>query len=387
MRSARILGGMIATLAFVSSASAQTVLYTATVNVPQAEVRCGPSDKPEMYPTNNLKQGDRVQVVKEADGGWLAIVPPHGSFSWINTRCLEEVGKATWMVRMPDGEKVPVLYGTSLRSEKPTVRSAELVKGSQVVALESPRTTDDGKWLPIEPPSTEVRYIRAAEVARVPAPAIAGGPPPSSGDTPSFTAKAVDSSSSTTERPPTVSALKPPTTEGNGNSRWLEAQQAEQAGNIDQAIRLYDELGKSMANTDHDLAMQCFNKAYWLRQRNGRTVVAAYQAGNTAQSRIYPVPAATVNHSVTCYVPQPACPQDQHTLRGRLRLAGRSLDYKRTYAIDDSQGGYLLAYVTAQPGVNLDGFCGHNVEVSGSGCYRADVRANYLTACRVSPLP
>jgi hypothetical protein len=377
-------------LALVCDASAQTVLYNATVNVPEAEVRCGPSDKPELYATNRLRQGDTVQVVREEAGGWLAIIPPRGAFSWINTRCLEQIDARTWMVRVPDGDRVPVLYGTSLRSEKPTVKSADLSRGAQVVGLELARVTEDGKWLPIEPPSTEVRYIRVSDVGRVPAQSAPGGPPASTADAAKLAVRSAEPGSAPpVERTAPVSTLKPPVTESGGNPAWLDAQRAEQAGNLDQAIRLYTELGQRVANTDHDLAMQCYNKAYWLRQRNGGTVVTGYQGGNTAYSRIYPVPAGSVNHSVTCYVPQSSCtpcPYEQHTMSGRLRLAGRSLDYKRTYALENSQG-QLLSYVTAQPGINLETYLNHNVEVCGPGCYRADARANYLTACRVSPLP
>jgi hypothetical protein len=382
-----MLGGMVALLALVCNASAQTVPYNATVMVTEAEVRCGASDKPEMYATNRLAKGETVQVVKELDGGWLAIKPPRGAFSWINARNLDKIAPATWMVHTTDDARVPVLYGTSLRSEKPTVESAKLANGAQVVALEAPRSTEDGNWLPIEPPSTEVRYIRASEVAHVPAPA--GGSPPSNNSDAKFAVRPAESANCPpAEHAAPVSALKPPETENGGNPGWLAAQEAEKAGNLDLAIRLYDELGQRTANTDHDLAMQCHNKAYWLRQRSRGAVVAGYGGGTTAQNRIYPVPAAPVNHSVTCYVRQPACPPcpyEQHTTSGRLRLAGRSLDYKRTYALENN--GLLMTYVTAQPGIDLESYKDRNVEVSGPGYYRGDVRANYLMASRVIPLP
>src|SRR5262245_4278467 len=66
------------------------VLYTASVVPLEAEVRCGPGNSPRLYPTNRLKKGDRVEVVRELQDGWLAIKPPPGSFSWINMRFLQD---------------------------------------------------------------------------------------------------------------------------------------------------------------------------------------------------------------------------------------------------------------------------------------------------------
>ncbi len=61
--------------------------YETTITVPEVEVRAGPS--PQFYATMKLRQGERVQVVEQRDGGWLAVEPPPGSFNWINERFIE----------------------------------------------------------------------------------------------------------------------------------------------------------------------------------------------------------------------------------------------------------------------------------------------------------
>jgi hypothetical protein len=107
----------------------------------------------------------------------------------------------------------------------------------------------------------------------------------------------------------------------------------------------------------------------------------------TSGSRLYPVPAGTVSYSGACYVPQTSC-QPYHDLpvrQGYLRKAGRSLDFKPTYALETSQR-QILAYVTAQPGVNLEQYENKNVEVAGQMCWRGDVRANFMAVSRVTPL-
>src|SRR4051812_25054126 len=75
----------------------KVVLYTATVRDAQADVRSGPSDDPKMYPPNRLRQGDVVEVVGEREDGWLEVLPPKDSFSWINTRFLQKLTDTTWM--------------------------------------------------------------------------------------------------------------------------------------------------------------------------------------------------------------------------------------------------------------------------------------------------
>jgi hypothetical protein len=110
-----------------------------------------------------------------------------------------------------------------------------------------------------------------------------------------------------------------------------------------------------------------------------------YPAGTT--SRLSPVPAGTTAYSGTCYPQQYSCQPCPDVLvrQGYLRLAGVMVDYKRTYVLENSQN-YPLAYVTAQPGVNLEDYKGKYVELAGTMYWRGDVRANYMNVSRVTPL-
>ena len=65
--------------------------YDATITAAEVDVRSGPGADVKYYATSKLRQGEKVQVLREEDGGWLAIKPPPGSFSWINTRYIELV--------------------------------------------------------------------------------------------------------------------------------------------------------------------------------------------------------------------------------------------------------------------------------------------------------
>src|SRR5688572_23626318 len=129
MRRTAWLGAALA--AFLSGpavgAEEHQVLYSATVVVSEAEVRSGAGTSSQLYPTNRLRKGDRVDVVKELDGGWLAIKPPAGSFSWINSKFVQRIGNTmTYLVVAHPDTRVPLLLGSSLKTDKPSVEGAKV---------------------------------------------------------------------------------------------------------------------------------------------------------------------------------------------------------------------------------------------------------------------
>src|SRR5262245_45528539 len=185
MKPAQLLASLALVLTGAVLSHAQTQTYPVAVKDAEADVRSGPSTDPKMYVTNRLRRGDVVQVVKARDDGWLEIKPPAGSFSWINTRFVDRISQQTptFLVVTHDDYPVPVRIGSSVVDEKPTVEGVRLVRGTQVVGIGNPLTSqDEGSWLPIDPPPQEVRYIRAEAVqpVKVTEPPVAG-PPPATG--------------------------------------------------------------------------------------------------------------------------------------------------------------------------------------------------------------
>lgn len=375
MRPTRMFGASTLLLVIAATVSGQT--NTAVVKQPDAEVRSGPSTAPLHYMTNRLRPGDAVEIVREEPEGWLAIKPPPSSFSWINKRFLRQLGKNVWTVESE--AQVEVLYGSALRNEKPIAISARVQRGTQVESIGLPMTTaDDGIWLPIKPPPTEVRYIRAAEVTRnsamtANAPPSPTGAPSTSAAPPNWNRDAVP-----LVPPPAVERLEA-VPQAPVNPRWAQAERTEKAGQTREAIELYYQLGRDVANTNHELSMRCYNQAAALQRRGD---------GYAVETRLRPVATGSVtsglagNPSQACCAP---CGQNEYLFRGRLREAYQSLDHKRTFALENAQG-QIVAYVTPA-GANLDAYLNHVVEVSGAACYRGEVRCNYVRAARVTPLP
>ncbi|HXG11106.1 MAG TPA: hypothetical protein VNK04_15205, partial [Gemmataceae bacterium] len=171
---------------------------------------------------------------------------------------------------------------------------------------------------------------------------------------------------------------------------WQQAQQAEQQGNRAEAIRLYEELGRSVANTDYNLATKAYNQAGYLR-----SLGQAAAAPGAAPARVHPIPPANDRLQPVPSVLQasaaPSCVPCQTTSSslgglyrshpGRLRPSSRSLEGP-TYALEDSQG-CLLMYVTPQPGLNLEPYLYHIVEIVGPLYYRGDLRTYHMRAVQV----
>ena len=352
------------------------------VIVPQAEVWCGPSTSHGLYPTNLLRQGDRVQVERELESGWLVIRPPAGSFSWINSRFVQHISPnhANYVVTY-EGHDVPVLIGSSLKADRPTKIGVKLPRGAQVRVI-NPRgaiTDEEGTWLPIEPPEGEVRYLRKEAVAK----------PGSGGQR--------NRSSKTPVQAPDADTL------------WREAQKADNAGRLADAVRLYRLAGDANLSVNPERADEAYRRAHWIEQANSSTnapggsyyypdgpsspsapregvfMLPINQAGRNVIQPIAGVAPGTVNGQLVTTQPASPLRQDLHYTKGRLQFASDRGGYRRYHLLDDK--GHPLLSVRAGPGVDLSSFEGKNVELVGQLAYIRELRNFLLTATSVREAP
>jgi hypothetical protein len=357
-------------------ARGQNFPYEATIVKPEVEVRSLHSVHENAYPTSRLRQGAVVTVVGEKEGGWLAIKPPQGSFSWISSKNIKsEQGQHT--VVQEDG--VEVRIGSSLVGKKPNVRQVKLNRGDRVVVLrEPPQIDEDGTtWVMIQPPANEVRYIPK---------------------------DAVRATATATAEPPNGTAGAPaapmPSNAATSDPLWAEAERAEREGRLLDAEKNYTQLLKQ--TTDNDLKILCHNRIHMIHQAN-RRAATGYQPAPAAHNRFAPSTAgrplppaqspARATSQYTYVQETPALtggpagasattPQTRGPgllVRSHVPVAGQ-----QGYLLDMGRGQTIL-YVIAQPGVNLEPFVGRHVTVSGAIEYHTGYRQNVMRAVQITP--
>ncbi len=384
MTARSILSGVAYCIFAATASHAQSFPFEASVIVPEVEVRALQSMHENSYPTSKLRQGSLVTVVGEKEGGWYAIKPPAGSFSWIASKDIK-AEQEPYAVVLEDG--VETRLGSSIVAKKPNVRQQRLNRGEKVVLFkDKPQTDDDGTtWVMIQPPANEVRYIPRDSVRPM---------------------------QRSTAEPPTGNApLSPPpsSVEPNvnltGDALWTEAEKAERDGRLLDAEKSYAQLAKQTNN--NDLRILCHNRIHMIHQANRRAAVG-YQPANGA-NRLAPMTASRplagnaspggaasqytyvretsplpAGQAPATYLQTPNGSTAAPQTRGPGLLARSSVPVggQQGYLLDMGKGQPVL-YVIPQPGVNLEQHIGRQVSVTGPIDYHNGYRQHVLRASQV----
>lgn len=134
-------------------AAANEFPYKATIQKSDAEVRSGPGRN--FYATDKLQIGYEVEVYRHDPGGWAAIRPPDGSFSWLRSRYLT-LGENN--LAKVNSEDVVARIGSSLTSQRDVIQ-VHLEEG-ELVELVDGDEDQHGSWRKIAPPSGEFRWVK-----------------------------------------------------------------------------------------------------------------------------------------------------------------------------------------------------------------------------------
>lgn len=130
--------------------------YQAIIEANDVDVRSGPGRK--YYPTNKLKQGDRVIVHRHDPGGQYMIAPPAGSFSWIPVEAVKQLSDRVGVLTQPN---VSVRIGSTITDEH-DIEQVRLSTGDQVEILGTAQiTTNRGpvSMYKIKSPAGEWRWV------------------------------------------------------------------------------------------------------------------------------------------------------------------------------------------------------------------------------------
>jgi hypothetical protein len=148
----------------------ETFPYRVTVAKDGIEVRSGPGRG--FYVTDRLPAESSVQVYRHAEGGWLGIRPPQGSFSWVRREQLQDTGQPT-VARVLDDD-VACRVGSSVVDVLEHVGQVHLERDELVrllppgeISTASARQLEQQGWCRIAPPAGEFRWIHADDLPSV----------------------------------------------------------------------------------------------------------------------------------------------------------------------------------------------------------------------------
>lgn len=145
------------------AADSEAFPYTAYISSDDVQARSGPGKN--YYATSKLERGAAVEVYRHDPGGWYAIRPPEGSFSWVSAKLLEIKGDGVGVVK---AERVAARVGTEM-SEIRDVIQVQLDEGEEVRILEARKFGTGAAaqtWYKITPPAGEFRWVFGKYVSR-----------------------------------------------------------------------------------------------------------------------------------------------------------------------------------------------------------------------------
>lgn len=397
-------------LAASRSSGEQIFPYKAYVTADDVYVRSGPGQS--YYPTDKLKAGQEVEVYRHDPGGWYAIRPPKGSFSWVSSRFLQPGIDSLAVV---SADRVAARVGSRFSDIRDVIQ-VYLQKAEVVDVLEKTESQTDREartWYKIAPPSGEFRWVFGKYVdPNYPRDGLR-----KAGDTPVRVGQA-DAEPAETARPRTVIPTARQVAEEPPPAHLREAADAPRQIYEPVAPRQMspEQFQAQLEELDLELSVMVVEEpTVWtfdeMQYRAGRLLAQAETALERGRARVLINKMDRFEDIKRRFDAISAMREQTERLSRRLaglsprdRRGGRGLDSESRfdgegelirvvspkldaprYALVDPLGE-VRCYVSPAPGVNLRHYLGRRVGVNGTRGYMPEQRAQHVMARHVSLL-
>jgi hypothetical protein len=366
----------------------QAFPYKAYIVADDTYVRSGPGEN--YYPTNKLNAGTQIEVYRHDPGGWYAIRPPEGSFSWIGKRHLRPTRDGLAEVV---GEQVAVRVGTQLTDRRDAVQ-IRVQRGEIVELLDRPKSGGSDRsgdvWCKVSPPAGEFRWVYGGDVDdRRPRKDKDSGQSP----------KDAAASATAAAKPTEWAAAKPPEAPPSSTRPRPSDDFQKQFDDINTefSIMLAEEPRTWNCRDLGRRAQTLLDQAQTAVERGqARMLVNRIAQSEDVQRRsqtLNTAPAALDRHvqmaSTAGSVRGARARGDSGDGRfdgvGRLARVQQSKVGAPRYALVDDQGNVMI-YVSPAPGVAMQPYVGHEVGINGVRGFIAEQNADHLTAKHVTAL-
>ncbi len=388
----------------------QSFPYKAYITADDVYVRSGPGQS--YYPTDKLKAGQPVDVYRHDPGGWYAVRPPKGSFTWVSGRYLKWDGNGPEVpgIATVNGEGVVARVGSAF-SDIRDVISVRLNDLEPVEVLEARRSGDGPNarvWYKIAPPSGEFRWVFGKYVD--PDYPHEGIRKVTTGRNPIIVSGRRDADmADPAEAPPRPMGVRPADDEtwGTGDNQgpmtarrtFSPEEYREELERIDTALSFmvveeptvwkFDGLNRRAESllAQAETALERGRAKVLVRKiadfegigtRYAELNVVRRRAERTRQLLAERNPSEQANRRA-------ADADDRFDGIGELtRVESAKADAPR-YALLDDQGK-IRCYVSAAPGVRLQAYVGRRIGVNGTRGYMLEQRTTHVMARHISPL-
>jgi SH3-like domain-containing protein len=384
----------------------QAFPYKTVVASDDVYVRSGPGQN--YYPTDKLKKGQEVEVYRHDPGGWCAIRPVEGSFTWVAGRYLKPTEEHMAVVTQ---NGVSARVGSRFSDLRDVVQ-VRLQKGEQVEILEGPpRGAGENGWYKIAPPSGEFRWVSAKYLdANYPREGVRKQPPAGRYDRDGNEAAAnVPSGSSAPEIPAAALA---------GSDADHAAGESHRRRVVRPRPLSPEEFQAELDRLDMELSTMVIQDSQsWsldgLRDRTNQLLDQAQTAVERGRARLLANKIARfddikqrqdavlamhddtdrANRALARLRPQESsrAKPARSDVDGRFDGVGQLTQVVSPkmgaprYALVDDKGD-VRCYVTPAPGVNVQNYLGREVGIVGNRGYMPEQRASHIMARHITPL-
>ncbi|MEX0715202.1 MAG: SH3 domain-containing protein [Planctomycetaceae bacterium] len=423
----RLFPWITACLLVASAAHAADFPYRAAIDGNEVYVRSGPGMS--YYPTSRLNTGDEVTVHRHDPGGWYMIAPPPGSFSWIRAEYVRQTAANTGELT---ANNVVVRVGSEFGTERP-VFQRRLNIGDTVEIIGEETLPGDGatvRMYKIKPPAGEWRWIKGQYA--VPADGTEGGRPPGGGRL-----EVVDSGTRPAPRPGRPeddldtsrgvfresNATPTANSSGAGLVQTLPGtdrlqEDRDRLNAIDHAFRDMVERDVSEWDLDSlekeyrhfretaahpalriqvDLRLEAVERYRAQRQAYDDFVRLTRETDRVDQELLSMRPATGTESDATqpplSRSPAEPAPSGRHEVRSRPGFDGAGIVQRvagsppgRPSHVLLAPDGRLLAYLQAEPGIDLDRHVGREMGLHGERGFRAELGTDLLRVRALAPV-
>ncbi len=368
--------------------SAEQFPYTAYAISDDVYVRSGPGKN--YYPTEKLAKGDAVEIYRHDPGGWYAIRPPEGSFSWVPAEALKikDNGLAT-VVK----DRTSCFVGTSFSSAR-DVHQVRLDKGEEVEVLDTKQIGEGENtqtWCQISPPAGEFRWVFGKYVERE-LPSGVSSPRTAPRDVHKKPVDAADADRARFREEHGAAWSKRKTDAGNESTVATSATPA-------------DPFQAELQSLDLALAkMASDDPSSWeftaLRRRGEVALERSQTALERGQVRLvlnriakfedikrrHDLLGQPQNSSMIAAALPPVMPVDEPVRYdgvGKLTPVVAQRPNAPRYALVN-EANQVVSFITPSPGMNLQPYVGRQVGINGQRGYMPELKKPHVTAQRVS---